>query len=814
MSLSSSDGFPANLLFGLILAGAGIFLAWHHPLGGVAASALFLMLFALGAQRFPFWLVIVPAAMPVIGLAPWSGWVSFEEFDLLVLALAGGAYLRLALAGRSSRFRQTVSGVSLGAGLLVAGFAISVLVSMIRGFDDAGGFAFGWYQGYYEPMNSVRLAKSLFLALFLLPLWYRFCQENQERAIELLALGMATGLGLASLAAIWERVAFTGLLNFSADYRTTALFWEMHVGGAAFDGFLALTVPFAVWALVRARATGRLIYLGGVLALAAYACLTTFSRGVYLAIPIGLALMAAFSIRHTSFKGAGLGRVGPAFSGLLIVSLFGGAAYWIFPTSGYRGLLALTVVVALFNPVNVMWSRTPGQIAWLVLLCGVVVAGVAALVSDFLPKGAYLIFAFGALLTVTALWKAKSGISSSSVLMGLAGYLSALAGCVLVAFHWGGEQAVVSMGVVSLVLLIATLATRVRPLQAHSGRWHVSLVSGILLVGFSLATFGGGQYMADRFGTSGQDLGARTQHWRAGLAQLGDIDWLLGKGLGRYPASHFFAAPPNEHPGGYRHIETTNESYLLMSGGQHVLGWGEMFRVTQRIIPGIAPYKVEFEAKADKAVGLHFEVCEKHLLYNAACVTKDVTVNSTPTGWQKIELKLDGAPPGSGAWFAPTLVAFSVAVGSQGGLVKLDNLALRDGTGFDLLNNGGFTNGMAHWFSSSDKHHMPWHMKSLFFHTLFDQGALGLGLLSLMVFAVFWRLTAGTASRYPLAPAIVASLSEFLVVGAFDSLLDVPRVAAMFYLILLIGLVAHVKAAHRPMVSENPNSPDPASQGT
>ena len=60
------------------------------------------------------------------------------------------------------------------------------------------------------------------------------------------------GLGGAALSVLWERLAFTDLLNFSSDYRVTGLFWEMHIGGAALDGFLALTVPFVARDLVRA----------------------------------------------------------------------------------------------------------------------------------------------------------------------------------------------------------------------------------------------------------------------------------------------------------------------------------------------------------------------------------------------------------------------------------------------------------------------------------------------------------------------------------------------------------------------------------
>ncbi len=813
MSHSSSRGFLANLFFGLILAGVGTFLAWHHPLGGFTASALFLMLFVLGTHRFPFWLVIVPAAMPVIGLAPWSGWVSFEEFDLLVLAMAGGAYLRLALPGKEVLSRRTRSRVSLVAALLIMGFVLSVIASMLRGFGDAGGFVFGWYQGYYESMNSIRLAKSFFLALCLLPLWTRCCQENQDRAASLLSVGIALGLGLASLATIWERLAFTGLLNFSTDYRTTALFWEMHVGGAALDGLLALSVPFAVWAFLSARSTGRLIFFGSILALAAYACLTTFSRGVYLAIPVGLLLMLALSMRNTGFRVGKLAQGGGVVAAFLLLGLFGGAAIWIFPTSGYRGMLALCISVALFYPVSFVLGKAQPKDFRRAMITSIAVILFGVMLSYLLPKGAYLIFALGSMSTVAALWLARGGVTFKLLAITMAGYFLALAGCVLIASHWGGEAALGSMLMTCLLLLIAVLSSRLRSLPERSNRWHAALLCSLLFIGFSVATFSGGSYMTERFSTSQQDMTGRLNHWKAGLGQLDSTDGLLGKGLGRYPASHFFAAPRGEHPGGYRLVEDETGSYLLLSGGQHVIGWGELYRVTQRVSPGTAPYSVSFDVRTEKDIGLHFEVCEKHLLYNGACATGQVSVKGSAGQWKKMELQLKGSAPDRGSWYAPNLVAFSVAMGSSGELAYIDNLALLDGFGENLLANGNFSDGMAHWFSSSDRHHMPWHMKSLFFHTLFDQGVLGFSLLSLMVLVAFWRLTAGSASRHPMAPALVGGMAGFLIVGLFDSLLDVPRLATLFYWLLMIGLIIQVKRNPWPATRERGTDHDLASQG-
>jgi hypothetical protein len=108
--------------------------------------------------------------------------------------------------------------------------------------------------------------------------------------------------------------------------------------------------------------------------------------------------------------------------------------------------------------------------------------------------------------------------------------------------------------------------------------------------------------------------------------------------------------------------------------------------------------------------------------------------------------------------------------------------------GRNLIENGDFANGTARWFIVSERIHLPWHIKNMAFNVLFDQGAVGLLLFVLLVGGTLWRLTAGHARRHPMAPFLTASLVGFLVVGAFDSLLDVPRVALAFYLVLFAGL--------------------------
>ena len=266
------------LAISVVCACAGLALASHYPLSSTAALAVWVA-FAMGCAAWPrFWLVAMPALLPIIGWAPWSGWITFEEFDGLVLAAAAAGYGRYAFTPSKPRHGQAQGSGSPLVWLLVALLAASLATAMARGFADAGGFVFGLFQGYREPMNSVRLAKSLFAALLLFPLWSEQHRQAPQQATQCLTLGLVLGLAGAALATVWERAAFTGLLNFSTDYRTTALFWEMHVGGAALDGFLGMSVPFLARELLVAQSRRRGLTLGCIALLAAYACLTTFSR--------------------------------------------------------------------------------------------------------------------------------------------------------------------------------------------------------------------------------------------------------------------------------------------------------------------------------------------------------------------------------------------------------------------------------------------------------------------------------------------------------------------------------------------------------
>ncbi|MDN3545035.1 hypothetical protein QWZ02_11320 [Kinneretia asaccharophila] len=814
MKLSRPQSFPQWLALVLALACAlpGLALALHYPLSPVGMGLLCLLLAGLAFVAWRELPLLVPALLPVIGWAPWTGWISFEELDLLVLSVCSGAYAALALGGsrlRAPAWQRPLAWSALSR-LLLGLFALSLLVAAWRGVQDAGGWRWGWWQSYQEPMNSLRALKAFVLVLLLLPLW-RAAADAQPRRLRLLGLAMSLALLGVALSALWERYAFPGLLNFSSDYRTVALFWEAHMGGAPLDGVVALSLPFALVWLLRERRPLRFGLLLGLMLLGAYTVLASFSRGLYLAAPLGLGMGAWLLSRQ--FKDAAKGAAIPADGGgisstrrpmrwlLLALLGFAIAAVLLFPVGGYRTLLALSGSAFLLLLLPPLWQRqTRAQrlLALMLALMPVLLLGMLAwMLIQHVSKLAYVLHGLvvigGAALALR--WRHGAQRNAQACLLAAA-FLASLACVVLVAGQWGGAQVLdralppallLALGWVLLQLGPGALADQLPSLSWRSKGLAATLC---LLVAVTVGVGFGGAYAGDRFSTAQRDLQARLQHWSLGLSLLQTPgDWLLGRGAGRFAADFFYAMPAAERVGHYQALESQNgdPAFLRLSAGQHVLGWGELFRISQRIDapPAGAPLRMALRLRTERDVNLHLEICDKLLLYNAECVTRNMPIKALSGQWQSLGVELGNAPS-LGRELRP--VVFSVAVDTRGARVDLAQLSLRAGEGPELLRNGDFGAGMARWFSSSDHHHMPWHMKSLPLHVLFEQGLLGLGLWSAMLLAVLWRCTLGSARQHELAPAVVGGLLAFVVVGLFDSLIDAPRLSFMFYAVLALGL--------------------------
>jgi hypothetical protein len=813
---------------GLGLVGAE--LAWHHPLSGPLALAIWGLVALASSLLWVKTPAIVLAPLPLVGLAPWTGWITFEEMDLLVTAAGCGGYLAYALQlnarDRAPAWRHAI-GYSQVVIVVILMLALSALWSAKRGFADAGGFRFGWFQGYHEAMNSVRNAKAIFLVLALLPLWAAAAAARPRSFARGLLLGLVLALMGASAAALWERMAYTGLLDFSTDYRTTALFWEMHVGGATLDGFLVLTLPFALLALLRTRSplnfgAGLVIVL-----LAAYACLTTFSRGVYLALPLALmpmVLLADAQRRRAAASGPDSSQIDgeqgavdeplprlAKLGALAMAGAFALAAALVFGGGGYRGLAALfgVMVVLLTMPAS-LWLPSLGQ-RLTALLMGAVLAlllGAASwALSLAVPKAAYVLNIVALLCCGLLRWRDTPGQARPiyALLMTTA-WFWLVATVVIVADYWGGTAGrwtALAAGLALAGLWAAMLLERrlwpLRSSGAAGWRKRALLVAGLVLVMAVVAALGGGAYLRDRVASWKEDGQTRLTHWREGLHLLhGGRQWLLGKGSGRFVASNYYEGPSSSQVGDYRLRVDETEAYLALTGGKHQLGRGEQFRVSQRIaapVPG--PVAIRLVSRTAVDANLVMQICEKNLIYPDNCSSIETTLKpdrpaEAPAAdmgrWQTRDLKLGPVPALGGDWWAPRFVTFSMSLNTQGARVDIAHVALQDAQGRQLLANGDFNREMARWFFSSDRHHLPWHIKNAALHVLFEQGLVGITLLAGAWLLALWRLSFGRGRDHPLAPAFVAALIGFAVVGAFDSLLDAPRIGFVFFTLLLLGL--------------------------
>ena len=335
----------ASFVTAALAFGVGAVLALHHPVAPAAVLATFVVCCAVVAWRPGIWLFIVPAALPLLNFAPWTGWLVFEEFDLLVLGVAAGAYARNAWSRQAARMEPCPTPRDRAVFVALAGlFAATGGVALVRGMSAAGGDPFGWFQGYSDPLNSWRIFKSLFFAALVWPLLRREIQAGAASAVRRLGSGMLVGLAVVTLAVVWERTAYTGVWDFSSPYRTTALFWEMHVGGAAIDGYLALATPFVAWALWTSRSPLRWAVAAALALLTGYACLTTFSRGVYIAVAGSLVLLGLLLARRRADGNLRASALRALWVGALLLGMATCLAL-AFDAWGYAGagLLALGV---------------------------------------------------------------------------------------------------------------------------------------------------------------------------------------------------------------------------------------------------------------------------------------------------------------------------------------------------------------------------------------------------------------------------------------------------------------------------------------
>lgn len=268
---------PETTLAGLVTAGlcfplAAVITA-NYPLAAWLLGAS-LALYGVALWRWPsLWLTVVPALLPALDLAPWTGWMNVGEPDLFVLVTIGV----LALRAPPRRIDFAVSGLPA---VVLALTLLSYLAGMALGLSLPGP-AGGSDNPYLRPDNALRLVRGFFIALALLP-FLRERMRTRGDAMAWLGAGMAAGLALVAAATLAERALFTSLFDFTSEYRVVATFSSMHIGGGHIGAYIAMALPFLLVLLLRPRAPA-LVALVGIALCTGYALVVSFARAAYAA---------------------------------------------------------------------------------------------------------------------------------------------------------------------------------------------------------------------------------------------------------------------------------------------------------------------------------------------------------------------------------------------------------------------------------------------------------------------------------------------------------------------------------------------------
>ena len=272
--------------------------AWTFPAIPAILVAL-LATCALTVWRHPtraFFLI--PLALPILDLAPWSGRFYFDEFDLLVLTCLAVGYARVpALARPALGDPALFACLTLVAASLLVSTAIALWPWQAPG-ENA-------FTNYFSPYNALRIGKGALWAFLAIGLMRRM-QAHGLNVIRPWAQGMTGGLALTVAVIIWERITFSSLFDFASDYRVTGPISAMHVGGAYIECFLAAAAPFLLLLMLQTQSwTNRVIGLCLLLA-TTYALMVTYSRGGYAAFAISIGLFLFFAVvglRQTNRNG-------------------------------------------------------------------------------------------------------------------------------------------------------------------------------------------------------------------------------------------------------------------------------------------------------------------------------------------------------------------------------------------------------------------------------------------------------------------------------------------------------------------------------
>ena len=336
---------------------------------------------------------------------------------------------------------------------------------------------------------------------------------------------------------------------------------------------------------------------------------------------------------------------------------------------------------------------------------------------------------------------------------------------------------VLALGIAILILLLASGRLAVR----SGGRRFLAPVGMLLGIGLLVSAGIGGGYFQQRFAESGQDWQTRVTHWARTLDMMDDTPQaqLFGMGLGSFPRVYLERGPADTQPASFGFASQGDNTYFRLGAGATVY-------YAQRV-PFTAGrnYRLELDARAASVSRLNTPVCEKQLLNSRQCAWMDFALPGDGQ-WHRYSRDFSSAEVGARDWLHRPPVELFLYNPDKGTVAEVDNVRLIDPEGRDLLCNGDFSRGGDCWFFKTHSH-LPWHIKNVWVHVLFEQGWFGLLAFTGLTLLALTRLARAGWRGHRLAWTWLAALAGLLSVGMFDSLLDAPRLSMLLVALLLLG---------------------------
>jgi hypothetical protein len=363
----------------------------------------------------------------------------------------------------------------------------------------------------------------------------------------------------------------------------------------------------------------------------------------------------------------------------------------------------------------------------------------------------------------------------------VAGGLYALAAYgVMVTFSRGGQAAFA----IATLLTVAGFSRLIWKTRKEGTSGILVLLVGGLVAGLVAWPIVSGKFSQSRLASIQADTGTRTAHWQDALDILSQTgNPLLGAGSGTFPAAFHWHSSAPARPATYAFANDGDNVFLRLGGGEPLY-----FEQVVPVEPG-RTYRVRLDVRTSaKPAALTIPVCEKAMLYSFTCEWNTLELSSDDGQWRRheISIRTDRFGPPDSLLQRP--VKLSMFNQDRTTVIDVDNVAMLDEAGRNLVRNGDFAEGMQRWFFSTDSH-LAWRAKNLFIHVLFEQGWIGLAaFVSLLVAAGLTLLR--RAGHDVMALTLVVSLVSFLVVGLVDSLIDAPRLGFLFFWLLLIALIS------------------------